>query len=102
MSQYAIFALAAVALIGLGVHGLVFRPHLLRKILALNVTGTGIFLLLIAVARRNERGIPDPVPHAMVLTGIVIAVAATALALAILRRMPGEADGAEAAEDELE
>jgi multicomponent Na+:H+ antiporter subunit C len=102
MSQYPIYALAAVALICLGLHGLLVRRHLLRKILALNVTSSGIFLLLIAVARRNEDGIPDPVPHAMVLTGIVVAVAATALALGILRRMSGEADGAQVAEDELE
>lgn len=101
MSQYAIYALAAVALICLGLHGLVARQHLLRKILALNVTSTGIFLFLIAVARRNGREIPDPVPHAMVLTGIVVALAATALALALLRRMPHTASVAET-EEELE
>jgi multicomponent Na+:H+ antiporter subunit C len=32
-------------------------------------------------------GIADPVPQAMVLTGIVVSVAATALALALARRL---------------
>ena len=30
---------------------------------------------------------PDPVPHAMVLTGIVVAVSATAFALVLARRI---------------
>lgn len=102
MSQYLIYSLASVALICLGLHGLLLRPHLVRKVLSLNVASSGVFLLLVAVARRDEEGVPDPVPHAMVLTGIVVAVAATALALALLRRMPGEAEGAEEAEEELE
>jgi len=31
--------------------------------------------------------LPDPVPHALVLTGIVVAFSATALALALGRRL---------------
>ena len=42
--------------------------------------GNGIFLLLIAMAARAP-GEPDPVPHAMVLTAIVVAVSATAVML---------------------
>ncbi len=47
--------------------------------------GSGAFLVLVGLAQRN--GVPDPVPQAMVLTGIVVAVAATALTLALLRRL---------------
>ncbi len=43
--------------------------------------GTGVFMVLIAMAARHTS--PDPVPHAMVLTGIVVAVAATAFALVL-------------------
>ena len=63
------------------------QPALLRKVLALNVMGSGVFLLLIAAAYRGPDAAPDPVPHALVLTGIVVAVSATALALALGRRL---------------
>ena len=43
-----------------------------------------LLLVLVGLAQRND--VPDPVPQAMVLTGIVVAVAATALALALVRR----------------
>ncbi len=49
--------------------------------------GSGVFLLLAGLARRVPDGAPDPVPHAMVITGIVVAVAATALALVLLLRL---------------
>jgi multicomponent Na+:H+ antiporter subunit C len=39
------------------------------------------------VAYRNRAEAPDPVPHAMVLTGIVVAVSATAFALSLVRRL---------------
>jgi multicomponent Na+:H+ antiporter subunit C len=86
MSQPLLFMLTAAALFGIGVYGLLSRPQLLRRILALNMMGNGVFLLLVSFARRDPATI-DPVPHAMVLTGIVIAVSATAFALALVRRL---------------
>jgi multicomponent Na+:H+ antiporter subunit C len=102
MSQFLLYALASLGLVCIGLHNLLVRPHLLRKILALNVMSSGIFLFLVAVARRNERSIPDPVPHAMVLTGIVVAVSVTALALGIVRRMHRESQEATLDEEEIE
>lgn len=55
------------------------------QILAFNVMGSGIFLVLVGLAQRQDN--PDAVPQAMVLTGIVVAVAATALALALIRKL---------------
>ncbi len=80
-----VYAIAAAVLIGLGFHGLVTQPHPLKRLLAVNVVGNGVFLALIVLARRLPEG-PDPIPHAMVLTGIVIAVSATAFGLALVRR----------------
>ncbi|MBL1261885.1 MAG: NADH-quinone oxidoreductase subunit K [Thiotrichaceae bacterium] len=85
MSLPMLYALAAIALFVLGLHGVLAYRHLLRKILALNIMGSGVFLLLVALAERAVDG-PDPVPHAMVITGIVVAISATALALALLLR----------------
>ncbi len=86
------FALAAAALLALGFYGFVVQRHPLRRLLAINVFGNGVFMTLILVARWMPGG-PDPIPHAMVLTGIVIAVSATAMGLALVRRDLRQGDG---------
>ncbi|TVQ33411.1 MAG: NADH-quinone oxidoreductase subunit K [Phycisphaeraceae bacterium] len=80
--------LTACLLFCIGLFGLITRGHLMRNVMSLNVMGGGVFLFLVAVARRDagESG-PDPVPHAMTLTGIVVALAASAFALALARRI---------------
>lgn len=84
MSGALIYSVVGVLLFVLGAAGMLLLTHLLRKILAFNLLGSGAFLALVGLA---QRGGVDPVPQAMVLTGIVVAVAATALALALLRRL---------------
>lgn len=84
MSSVLVFALTGAGLILLGLYALLVQAHLLRKVLALNIISSGIFLVLAGLAPRTPSGDPDPVPQAMVLTGIVVAVAATALALAMI------------------
>ena len=59
----------------------------MRRIIAINVMSTGVFLVLITLAARGAGERPDPVPHAMVLTGILVAVSATALGLALAGRI---------------
>lgn len=81
-----LYGLLGVVLAGLGLRAVLLQPELLRKVLALNVLGAGVFLILIATAYRGPGAAADPVPHALVLTGIVVAVSATALALALARR----------------
>ncbi|HZW22707.1 NADH-quinone oxidoreductase subunit K [Noviherbaspirillum sp.] len=85
MTPGLLFALTGIALFSSGVAGLILQTHLLRKIIAFNVMGSGAFLVLVGLAQRS--GEPDPVSQAMVLTGIVVSIAATALALALARRL---------------
>jgi multicomponent Na+:H+ antiporter subunit C len=88
-----LYAAAAVGMFAVGLFGaLDGRTHPIRKILAVNVMGSGVFLLLVSTARRSALPIPDPVPHALVLTGIVVSVSATALGLAIVERLGEEHD----------
>jgi multicomponent Na+:H+ antiporter subunit C len=92
MSAAWLYLMTGVALFGLGLGGVFAHPHLLRRIVAVNISGSGLFLFLVAGADRLSGANPDPVPHAMVLTGIVVAVSATALGLALaaaLRRAQG-------------
>jgi multicomponent Na+:H+ antiporter subunit C len=65
------------------------HPQLLRKILAFNLIGGGVFLLFGVVAYRGAAAGfgGDPVPQALVITGLVVAFAATALAVALLLRL---------------
>lgn len=89
MSTALLYAFIGIGLFGLGLYGLIVRPHLLRKVLAFNVMGSGVFLALVGFAQRTPDGSIDPVPQALVLTGIVVAVSATGFALALLRRLHG-------------
>ncbi len=102
MSTVFLYALVGTGLFTLGLYALIVHRHLLRKILAINVMGSGVFLVLVALAVRTQGAAPDPVPHAMVLTGIVIAVSATALALALMLRVRAETGRAELPEEPLE
>ncbi len=87
MNPVTLYSFVGVFLFAMAFYALVIYDHLLRKILALNIMGSGIFLILVALAHRSPNGPPDPVPHAMVLTGIVVAVSATALALTLACRI---------------
>ncbi len=86
-TDHRIFLLAGAALFALGFHGLLAQAHLLRRIIALNVMGTGVFVIFIALAAQSNGAVPDPIPHAMVLTGIIVSVCATAVALALADRV---------------
>ena len=61
----------------------------LGRILAFNVLGGGVFLVFGAIARRGAAAglAGDPVPQALVITGIVVAFCATALAVALVLRL---------------
>ena len=67
MNAATLFGLCAAALIGIGLYGLIVNPHPLRKILAFNVVGSGVFLLFGVIARRGAAaGMGgDPVPQAL-------------------------------------
>jgi multicomponent Na+:H+ antiporter subunit C len=99
MTVTTLYGLSGAALAGLGLYGLICHPGALRKILAFNLLGGGVFLLFGVIAQRGgaqaAAGLGadgDPVPQALVITGLVVAFAATAIAVALLRRL-AEASG---------
>lgn len=87
-----LFGGSGIVLFLLGLWSFLVHPPLLRKLIAINVMGAGVFHVLVAIAERGPGLTPDPVPHALVLTGIVVAVSATALALAFGQRLGDEDD----------
>lgn len=94
-TPHILYLLTGAALLALGFRGVFSHNVSLRRIIAVNVMGMGVFLVFITLAARTSGETPDPIPHAMVLTGIVVSVCATALALVIadLRRDPGLDEG---------
>jgi multicomponent Na+:H+ antiporter subunit C len=84
-----VLGLSGSALVGIGLFVIITHPRVLRRIIGFNLLGAGIFLVFGVAAKRGAAaGFPgDPVPQALVITGIVVAFAATALAIALLRRL---------------
>ena len=70
-------------LVGLSLWAFSLHRHLLRRLLAFNVMGTGIFLILMTLAR-------DTAPTAgqgLVVTGLLVALLGTALGSLLIRRL---------------
>ncbi len=82
MTALSLYALTGAGLTGLGLYGLIATRHLLRRVVAFNLLGSGVFLFLGAAAARGEGA--DPVPHALIITGIVVALSASALAVGLV------------------
>lgn len=96
-TPHLLFLFTGALLFAIGLRGVFSTAPPLRRIIAVNVMGSGVFLVFIALAAAAAGGRPDPVPQAMVLTGIVVAVCANGLALALtgaLRSLKGS-DGEE-------
>lgn len=79
-----LFLSVAATLFVIALQAALTARHHLRRLIALNVLSSSVFLVFVTLSRRAAPF--DPVPHAMVLTGIVVAVAATGLAIALVRR----------------
>lgn len=79
-SQTNLYTLCAILLFAIGLLGFLLNSDFIRKLLGLNVIGIAIFMLLLATANAYPNAV-DPIPHAMVLTGIIVAAAGTALGL---------------------
>ena len=87
---------ALLALIGL--HGMLFRPNLMRKLMGLNILQVSVILFYLLLAFKSGAGAPilsgldsievgryaNPLPHALMLTAIVVGVSTTGVGLAML------------------
>jgi multicomponent Na+:H+ antiporter subunit C len=96
MSAAVVFGLWGAVAVGLGLYGMIVSPQPLRRILAFDLLGSGVFLLLGVIARRGAAaGLGgDPVGQALVITGVVVAFAATALTAALWLRLHQETGAA--------
>lgn len=94
-----LFLISAFALILTGLYGVLSRSNLIKILLALNILETGVNLIVVALGYVDGGTVPiltadssagtvfvDPLPHALVLTSIVIGLGTTALALTLTLR----------------
>jgi len=90
------FEATAMILFGIGFVTLLLQKNLIKKIIGLNIMDTAVFLFLAAKGYISGRAAPivvdgivqmeyyvNPLPSALVMTGIVVAVSITAFALAL-------------------
>ncbi len=92
---------SAIALILIGLYGVLIKKHLLKIVIGLSVIDSGVNLMFVAVGYIKGGTAPifspavidkkplmvDPVPQALVLTAIVIGFAVTAVALSLVIRL---------------
>ena len=90
-------------LLCIGLYMMIANPHLVKKIIGLNLFQTAIFLLFVVSAYVEGGSIPiippgteagaayvSPLPHVIVLTAIVVGVSLTAVGLALCIRIHDE------------
>lgn len=92
-----LYALTGAVLTGFGLFSFIVRRHAVRQLLSLNVVGAGVFLILGGLGRGLDA--TDPMPQALVITGIVVAVAMTAFGAAMIVRLAEERAAPKAASE---
>jgi multicomponent Na+:H+ antiporter subunit C len=91
-------AVLVASLFAIGAYMVVAKSNLIKKLIGLNVLQTAVFAFLVAFGRTHGADPPligpdtappyaDPLPQAMVLTGIVVAVAVSAVALSLIAQI---------------
>lgn len=94
MTREETFLVVGAGLAVLGAARLLLTRDLITRILALNVASAGVLMIIIVLAlRAGEPGTPDPVLHALALTGIVITVSITGFAIGMVRRIERDRAG---------
>lgn len=80
-----------------GFYILIASNHLIKKIIGLNIFQTSVFMLYISMGKVTGGTAPiavegvtnysNPLPHVLILTAIVVGIATTSLALALVIRI---------------
>jgi multicomponent Na+:H+ antiporter subunit C len=91
--------LAALLLL-IGLHGMLLRNNLIKKLMAMNVLQVAVIMFFISLAVKRGATAPievhgvtavaayiNPLPHALMLTAIVVGVSTKGVALALLVRI---------------
>lgn len=92
------YYLASFVLFFIGFYTVITRKNLIKKIIGINVMDTAVFLFFISMGSVKNGTAPivifgkkamyvNPLPQALVLTGIVVAVSTTGFGLALIAKI---------------
>lgn len=93
--------LFTIVLLLIGLYGMMVKQNLMKKVIGMNVFQAAIILFFIVHAYKHGATVPvlddaigtdpsryiNPIPHGLMLTAIVVSVATTGVALALLIRI---------------
>ncbi|MEW6244771.1 MAG: cation:proton antiporter subunit C [Bacillota bacterium] len=91
--------LVSLVLFGIGIATVLTRSNLMKKIIGINIMESGVFLFFIALGNIRGSRAPiielgteavlyaNPIPSALILTGIVVSVSVTAFALGLVVKL---------------
>ena len=106
------YVLAATLLL-VGLYGMLVKTNFVRKLMAMNVMQVGVIVFFVSLAVRaggtppveiehqapgTDVAYANPLPHALMLTAIVVSVSTTGVALALLIRIHRRFDTLDEAE----
>lgn len=87
----------SIVLMMIGFYIIIAQGNLLKKIIGLNLFQTAVFIFYISISMVEGGSVPilhdditvysNPLPHVLILTAIVVGIATTALALALIIRI---------------
>ena len=87
----------AIILAMIGLYTMISRTNLVKKVAGLNIFQVSVFILFISLGVLDGGTVPilkegytaysNPLPHVLILTAIVVGVATTAVALALVVRI---------------
>lgn len=89
---------ASVLLFCIGLYTMITKSNLIKKFIGLNIMETSVFAFIVALGVVEDGDAPimgvgasppfiNPLPQSLILTGIVVAVSTTALALSLIIRI---------------
>lgn len=99
LGRYAYIMIAFLLVIG--IYGMLGKRNLMKKLIGMNIFQTAIFLFFIEGSAKMGATVPvidprlgidpvnyvNPLPHVLILTGIVVSLSLTGVALALLIRI---------------
>ena len=99
LSENGIYAMTFI-LLGLGIFGMVSCGNYMKKIMCMNIMQVSIIFFFLALGQKEHATLPvivenvlgadayiNPLPHALMLTAIVVSLGTTGVALALLMKI---------------
>ncbi|MBZ4686679.1 MAG: NADH-ubiquinone oxidoreductase, chain [Clostridiales bacterium] len=99
MSGYLIYWLIGVLFV-IGIHGIIQKNNFIKKIMAMNIMQVAVIIFFLVLGQKTGATLPilihgvegaenyiNPLPHALMLTAIVVSLSTTGVALALLLRI---------------